>query len=652
MPQRIAFVLGAPRSGTTLLRVMLAGHPQLFSPPEMVLAPFETMAQRRTQLEQRYWEKGGLRRALMDLTGGGVEEARSAAADFETLTVPEAYERLFELVGERMLVDKCPHLCARPDALRRLDAWFPDARWLLILRNPASVLRSIENMPMAEVILQGYADDPRRIWYEAYRVLDEFLDEIPEHRKAALRYEDLVTEPETTMAKACAALGVPFDEATIWPYEGDRMREGPKGARAIGDPNLAGRGRIQPELATAWLASFDHRRVDADTKALALRLGYDLEAIPLPPVTRVDQALASLWAAARELAEGMHMPAELDAVEGRRFLLRILAQSLETFTEYHDPDRPEFLHAEGPHRKMFADCPDTDYLRAPLRLGPGSDGRPRVYRLRGHLPTGSTYLGILLYGRGGRIGSRLSDRDLGVDADGNFELRISTEPQPGPWLRGAGDETAVIVRQYFVDRDAEAAVEPSLRLDLVGEPGPPPPLDPTELARGVARAERSLRVILDRTRQALQMARGMALKRFVTLDGEQFFPTPDNAYQLCWYRIGYNQLMLVRGRLPSARYFSMTLYNAWMESLDYRHRQVHLNHGHIRCEDDGHFEICIAHRDLGHPNWLDTAGHQAGYLLARSLLPEGAAPDFEVQTLYEEEYEAGATALNLPSGRG
>jgi len=38
-----AFLLGVPRSGTTLLRVMLAGHPRIFSPPEMLLAPFETM---------------------------------------------------------------------------------------------------------------------------------------------------------------------------------------------------------------------------------------------------------------------------------------------------------------------------------------------------------------------------------------------------------------------------------------------------------------------------------------------------------------------------------------------------------------------------------------------------------------------------------
>jgi hypothetical protein len=50
-----AFVVGSPRSGTTLLRVMPAGHSQLFSPPELVLAPFATMAERQASLDVRWW---------------------------------------------------------------------------------------------------------------------------------------------------------------------------------------------------------------------------------------------------------------------------------------------------------------------------------------------------------------------------------------------------------------------------------------------------------------------------------------------------------------------------------------------------------------------------------------------------------------------
>ncbi|MEH1949605.1 MAG: phosphopantetheine-binding protein [Nostoc sp.] len=42
----IIFILSSPRSGSTLLRVMLAGHPSLFSPPELHLLPFNTMRER------------------------------------------------------------------------------------------------------------------------------------------------------------------------------------------------------------------------------------------------------------------------------------------------------------------------------------------------------------------------------------------------------------------------------------------------------------------------------------------------------------------------------------------------------------------------------------------------------------------------------
>ena len=50
----MAFLLSGPRSGSTLLRVMLAGHPRLFCPPELHFLPFETLAQQRLELERSY----------------------------------------------------------------------------------------------------------------------------------------------------------------------------------------------------------------------------------------------------------------------------------------------------------------------------------------------------------------------------------------------------------------------------------------------------------------------------------------------------------------------------------------------------------------------------------------------------------------------
>jgi hypothetical protein len=342
----------------------------------------------------------------------------------------------------------------------------------------------------------------------------------------------------------------------------------------------------------------------------------------MPSLTDFSDPLAALWRTAAELEQGISATGP-DPVEGRRFLLRMLAASVDTCVEHDDADRPRFEHAESPIRKMFADCPDTDYLRAALRVGPG-----RVYRIHGRIPEGTLYVGILLYGKGGRIGNRLTDADLALDADRRFDVRISTEPQPGFWLRADGDETAVIVRQYFADRAAQPPIE--VHVEFLGDPRPPAPLTAEELAEGLARADRMLRAIFRRTSFALGLATSSALNRFLVLPGEQFFPTPDNTYSVAWYRMTDARRLVVRGRLPRARYFSVTLYNAWLESFDYRRHHISLNHARLRTEPDGSFEIVLAHQDPGAPNWLDTAGHDEGYVLIRALLLEGDMPDFEL----------------------
>jgi hypothetical protein len=634
----MAYILGSGRSGTTLLRVMLAGHPRLFSPPEMVLAPFATMREREEHMKQRYWDKGGLRRALMFLRDLDVDAAKQAVAELADQTVPEVYARLGELAGDRLLVDKCPHLAYSPEHLRRTLEWFPDARFLYIVRHPGSVIRSFQNMPMAEVMLQGAGvENAEDAWLTANRNIREFLADVPEDRWTTIRYEDLVENPRPIMERVCATLGVEFDEAVLDPYAGDRMREGPKGARAIGDPNMAGRGKIQKELADAWISGFDKRKVSAETTALAKALGYDLDALPLPPIADVSAALDALWDTARELERSIELPMDLDALEGRRFLLRMLAASVDTFVEHSDVDRPRFAHAEGPHRKMFADCPDTDYLRAPIRTDEG-----RVYVLRGRIPAGTTYVGVLLYGKGGRVGANLRDDQLRLDDDGNFELRVSTQvpadAAPGTWLKAEGDETALMVRQYYSDRGTQTPIEPSLSVDLEGDRPAPTPLDAKWLARRLELSRRMLSAVFERTLGAYQMASAMALNRFVAIPADQLFPTPDNEYRVCWFRFGRDQLMLLRGRVPKARYFSLTLCNAWMESYDASRHTIILNHHQLQTDDEGNFEVALAHRDLGHPNWLDTAGHQAGYVIVRALCLEGEVAQIETQVMYETEF--------------
>ncbi len=629
----VSFILGAPRSGTTLLRVMLAGHPRLFSPPEMLLAIFDTMREREAYLEKRYWEKGGLRRALMDLQGLDTEAAKQAVDAMRDLRIVDVYGRLSELAGGRIVIDKCPHLGLFPERMVKVREWFPNASFIYIVRHPGSVIRSIENMNMAEVMKDGMGvETAEEGWTRTNTNYREFLASVPAERKCTVKYEDLVTDARPVLERVCATLEIPFDEAVLDPYEGDRMREGTKGARAIGDPNLASRGKIQPELATEWLKGFDPRGVSNETRELARELGYVLEGLPIPPMAKAGDALRALLSTAAQLEAKTSLPMDIDSIEGKRFLMRMLSASVDTFVEHSDVDRPVFHHAEGPHRKMFADCPDTDYLRAPIRVDDG-----RAYRVWGRIPKGSTYAGVLLYGRGGRVAASLTDEQLKPDANGNFEVRVGKSPAgDGVWLRADGDENAVMVRQYFTDRKTEPPLE--VNIEMLGDVPPPRPLDPAFFEKQIERAQRMLEAIFTRTLGAYNMAAGAALNRFVVIPGDQLFPTPDNVYQMCWYRIGRDQVMLLRGKkLPNARYYSLSLCNAWLETFDYTRHRVLLNHRQIRTADDGSFEICLAHRDVGHPNWLDTAGHLAGYVVVRNLLLQGEPSPIETQVLYESE---------------
>ncbi len=92
-----------------------------------------------------------------------------------------------------------------------------------------------------------------------------------------------------------------------------------------------------------------------------------------------------------------------------------------------------------------------------------------------------------------------------------------------------------------------------------------------------------------------------------------------------WYEIGPDEAVLVEGTPPAARYWSLQIFNRWMESPDYRHLQVARNSAQVALESDGSFRvvICAEKPAATRPtNWIDTAGHPAGLVCFRALLSE------------------------------
>jgi tetratricopeptide (TPR) repeat protein len=117
------FVVGFPRSGTTLLEQMLDAHPRFRSMDERAFI-YELI--KRMQLAGQSYPAD-----LAGLTQGNADQLRSIYADVVKRVVPD--------LGDRQLVDKNPlNMLCLPMIMRL----FPEARIILCLRHPCDVLLS------------------------------------------------------------------------------------------------------------------------------------------------------------------------------------------------------------------------------------------------------------------------------------------------------------------------------------------------------------------------------------------------------------------------------------------------------------------------------------------------------------------------------
>jgi hypothetical protein len=284
------FILSAPRSGSTLLRVMLAGHPRLFSPPELNLLPWDGLRNRALEIFRlgHGWMWPGPVSALAALSGAPEEQAEAQAeAEAQRLTeanlpVAEFYRLLQERAAPRLLVDKSPSYAFHADWLRRAERLFEGARYVHLVRHPRGVMESFVRMRFHRLLVNhsGVWDEnpwlfAEKVWSAANRNITRFLSEVPEARQHQLRYEDLVANPRETLPALCDFLGVGFDPAVLNPYGGDRMtHRGTKDRFTIGDPNLLTRTGIDPSLAERWRDLPRLPPAGDVTRDLAARFGY------------------------------------------------------------------------------------------------------------------------------------------------------------------------------------------------------------------------------------------------------------------------------------------------------------------------------------------------------------------------------------------
>jgi hypothetical protein len=219
---RPIFVVGCPRSGTTLLQLMLHAHPRIAIPPETRFL-LETYRDRHRFGDLR---RPANRRALahfivnrpqtrfFDLGLDPQEMISEIVAGPPTLgsaigAVFRAYSARF---GKLRWGDKRPAYLNNLDVIQRL---FPDAQIIHIVRDGRDCVASLQEVPWHRqgiyhsIAAWAQAVDNARL---ARRRLspDTFYE---------LRYEDLVADPVRELAALCEFLGEEYDEAMTRPAE-------------------------------------------------------------------------------------------------------------------------------------------------------------------------------------------------------------------------------------------------------------------------------------------------------------------------------------------------------------------------------------------------------------------------------------------------
>jgi hypothetical protein len=307
---------------------------------------------------------------------------------------------------------------------------------------------------------------------------------------------------------------------------------------------------------------------------------------------------------------------ELDRAEGLRYITRLLRIGLDMNLEHANADMPSFYQASHETAKIGADNPDNYYQNATI-----SGGKTyRIWGERGSVPILSFATKANRYAIDGTMAStgEIDVRDMKIGDDGAFELIVSkTKPENGNWLPLEDDSSILIVRQTFFDKTCETPAK--VYIENVNQ-HIPRPLTEERLQRALSATPAFVKGTAGTFAHWAQLFRDNNKNQLNTTDQSMFQKAggdPMIYYLHGWWELGPGEALKISTNIPACEGWNFQLNNIWMESLDYRHHNIHINNESAELNPDGSVAIYVSAQDPENANWLETAGHSRGTMLFR-----------------------------------
>ncbi|NNM85718.1 MAG: sulfotransferase [Phycisphaerales bacterium] len=209
------FIVGFPRSGTTLLAVLLDRHPDIAVGPESHF--FEVIKQLHLPHTLTPPElDDGLARILaaprmrdlelsVDVVRLWLQPGSSVDAASILAAILQAYRAKR---GKAIIAEKTPQHLLELDALLR---WYPTSKVICMLRDGRDAVASMLQVPWrSHSSARLYALQ----WNRYFKLIESAQKRYPQ-RVLVVRYEDLASQPEPQLQRIGLFIGVQFDPAQL-----------------------------------------------------------------------------------------------------------------------------------------------------------------------------------------------------------------------------------------------------------------------------------------------------------------------------------------------------------------------------------------------------------------------------------------------------
>src|SRR2546428_12271721 len=209
MQDRLIFLIGAPRSGTTLLARMMGAHSAIYQRAEPhLITPIAHLGFYGSVQKAPYDPvnaEQAIHELVADLPRGEEDYLDALRAYTDTL-----YGRMLATApGRPFFRDKPP---AYALVLPFLTKLYPKAHYVVLTRHPLAVLSSW---------VESFFDGDYRVALDHNPLLARYVPALARMLREQpvpsvhVRYEELVRDPETHFRRVCDHLGIPFEAEAI-----------------------------------------------------------------------------------------------------------------------------------------------------------------------------------------------------------------------------------------------------------------------------------------------------------------------------------------------------------------------------------------------------------------------------------------------------